>query len=414
MRAGRRVRTLDDANARIRCGLLILLVVGTIACVILANTRIPSLLWLRLGAAVLLSMLLSFAQLRHMALAALVGLAPLSGVAPLLLILPAGTTMSVIGLAWALGLAASLFLGEAVAEANLKGDATERAVVRVLDGNIRLLLAMLATAIAPVLALSLFGSSSELRALTLASACVLGSVSFVLPLGASLLTFDEDFIGRANRAREFRARLLAPLMAVAGRRYGFSVAGIACVLSAIMIFGAKAPQALVTGSFGIALLVTAAVMASSSWAALSDWRRSLAVLMAAGLANLAAIWMFFAKATALTLHAILFLSAANAIGLAIQLLIGVAAASDLSTEDDVVSGSECAIETRSLPAIAAGVAGIAATLVLIPDASVLWATFAVSVAASACSAIVFQPAFAITLEGLWPRKATIAERYRLH
>jgi hypothetical protein len=199
---------------------------------------------------------------------------------------------------------------------------------------------------------------------------------------------------------------------VARPRFGFSVFGIGCVITAIAFFGAKplfVPTA--TGFWPIALVVLLA--AATSFAVLRDWRRCLAVLLSAASAIQIAIWPVARAGAALTSTTAVDSLTVVSIIFVLQLFQAQEASGAIATEDDAVAGFERAIETRAMAVCVAGAVGIAALLPFSGRDLTTWGCCAVGILAGVASAVLFQPAIAITVESLVPRAATIAGRYRL-
>ncbi len=346
--------------------------------------------------------------LRHVGLATLVVSAPLPGVLVLLAILPARDVLVAAG--YCLGLTISILVGETVAASIVAGKTGARAARHMARRNSRLIGAVLAVFLVPALASAwILGGQAWLDA---GAACVLAAVSagvtvWLITAGCE---YGEEFVARANRSHERFARLFAPILPVARPRFGFSVFGIACVTGAIAFFGATH----LVFPFGIWAPIFIALPAIvSSYAVLHDWRRSFAVLLSTTLAAQIGLWSLARMGVAIGPSTQIVLLVAVCIVFALQLFVANEACQAIATEDDVVASSERSIETKAMAVCVAGLAGIAATLPFAWSAPGAWSCFAVAVFGGAVSAIVFQPAIAITIESVLPRAATVAARYRL-
>jgi len=350
--------------------------------------------------------------LRHAGLAALVASAPLPGVSAFLAAVPAPDAPLAARLCLGLGLVVSVLIGETVAASAASGDTGARIPGWVARGNTRLVTAILAVFLVPALVrIGVFGAYffldvAEAGALSVASAAV------VVHLGASYCDFGEEYIARANRARERFARLFAPILPVARPRFGFSVFGIACVMGAMAFFGTR-PLHLGAAISVWAIPLVAAPVAASSYAVLRDWRRCLAVLLSVALAAQAAIWLFARGGLAITSKTQAELLIAVSAIYALQLFDAQEASGAIATEEDAIAGSERAIETGALPVCVAGFVGAAAMLPGGGSDLSTWACCGIAILAGVVCAVLFQPAIAITIESLVPRAATIAARYRL-
>jgi predicted exporter len=155
------------------------------------------------------------------------------------------------------------------------------------------------------------------------------------------------------------------------------------------------------------------LVAVSSHMVLRDWRRSLAVLLSSALAVQVGVWAFAHAGVPVSSATLATLLIVVAIVFALQLSDAQEASGVIATEDDAAAGSERAIETKAMPVCVASVVGIQAMLPFGGGDLPTWDCCAVTIAAAAISAVLFQPAIVITIEGLVPRAATIAARYRL-
>ena len=368
---------------------------------------------LALGAAVAFAYLSATLVLQHRRFAALVALAPLPGV--LLAVCASAQARYLAGLPLAAGWTVALIMAHRLAASSGPTGSADAAKAA------QHFIARFAVSAAGAFLLSgLVGMAGGARGgleIAFASVAAVMSSSAVIAFGSKHLIYGEDFVTATNRLREWQARVVASLLPVAERRFGFSVAGIALVLAATTIAKGTWPGA----APGVALLVVTAALCVPllAFAVLRDWRRSLAVTICTALATLFGIWWALRAGVESSPSVTTVEGWACAIGLLLQLCIGIGigigigAACDPLTEDDAVAASEQAIESRSLPAVVAGSVAIAAAGVSLWHTPFAWLGFAVSVAAAMASAIVFQPAFAIAIEALIPRRGTLSARYRL-
>jgi hypothetical protein len=126
---------------------------------------------------------------------------------------------------------------------------------------------------------------------------VLASASslIIMPIGESVLQFDEAFVAVANRVRERRQRLLEKIAMVAIPRWGMSIAGIAMIFVALAWFGGEPAFSLVhfanaPALFGVSLVLTFALAVPTC----GGWREGFATTIVTGLAGLVALWAFAA------------------------------------------------------------------------------------------------------------------------
>jgi hypothetical protein len=339
---------------------------------------------------------LSLVQLRHAALVALALAAPLPGLLGAMLLLPTdGDTLSL----WLAYLPAFFLAGFFVAETATRaaeGEASETAARNTMTRLAPAALCALAAACAP----ALFLAPGAMFAAMLAGACAL----IVVPLGASLLSFGEDFAARANRLRERRERSLAHLAQATQPRWGWSLSGIAIVLAALGFFGAAPLANRVSLTWLAAIFVSIAAV----FLATRDWRRSLAALLAFVPALFLALWVFarVPPDAAAWRH----LLQALGIGFIPVVLISARAARYARDGEDVAVASMRALERDGAALL---FAAAACALSLVPFHRLQEIPAALGIFLAAPSALVFAPAFGAALENLFPRRAVIAARYRV-
>jgi hypothetical protein len=401
--------TFRESFKRLRRGrpfVLLSLFCFALVCVVVAIGRGGLLACANIAVTCCVAYLLNFFLLRHAGFAALVTAAPAPGVLAFLAVWRAQEIAA--ACAFALGLVVSILSGEAIAASVIENGVSGRFVAKIERGSDCYIAAVLTVLVVPLLVLGCVATGPWLE---IAAAALLTAAStvVVMRLGTPLLDDSEDYIARANRARETFGRLFLPILAVARPRFGFSVFGIACVVTAIATFEmrplwvASTINSWTAGSF-------AAVAMAASYSVLRDWRRSLAIVLSMLPPLLIGLWVISrsrAPATSAT-GSTLFIVAS--IIFSLQLFVARAASRGLQTEDDVIAGSERAIETKSMAVCIAGVITVASTLTVGWGA---WFVCCVVVVAGAISAVLFQPAIAITIESLAPRAATVAARYRI-
>lgn len=117
------------------------------------------------------------------------------------------------------------------------------------------------------------------------------AVSLALGTVAMWLPYSEDFIARANAARERRERLFEHMSGLSETRWSFSVSGIAMVLAAVALFGIRGLHVPVywrgaTGFAGSAVLLAVVFAAIAR-----NWRLALAAILAVMLVALLTSWM---------------------------------------------------------------------------------------------------------------------------
>lgn len=236
------------------------------------------------------------------------------------------------------------------------------------------------------------------------------AAALLVLLGGAFLNFDEDFVARCNRWQEWQARSLSVLLAVARPRFGLSVAGIACVLSAIAFFGEGLRSVALTVWLPLGTGVLAAVLVCHL--VLHDWRRSVACLLS--LIPVMLISFLPPNSGPSSAGAIPFaaLSAITA-SVIFQLVMLVKPAKAIQTSDELSVALESAIETRAVVVCAACAAGFLSSLALLWKHAGATLCFDVTVLAGAVSAILVQPAITVAIDHLMPRSGTLQTRYRV-
>ncbi len=136
-------------------------------------------------------------------------------------------------------------------------------------------------ALVGIVALALaFAASSAVRPAGIATFEALLAVfaaAWAAIWAAALFAYTEQFIGRANRAREWRSRQGARLSFVSETRWALSITGIAAIFAALAVFGAKNVQ-FHTALGSLADAAIAIVLAFAAFlASARDWRMAVAM-----------------------------------------------------------------------------------------------------------------------------------------
>ncbi len=358
----------------------------------------------------------AYLHLRHLGLSAVIVLAPIPGLAAAA-VLAAGLSQPIAEAlvpAWLYGFAAAFLLADDFI-LNLLGGAPPRAAARAaFVARWRALLAM--TAIAGTACLLPMLATGEYRHGGLTALALLGAgLGIGLMIAPGLLTYDESFVARSNRARERWQRPFDVLIAVARPRWGFSVSGIALVFAVMAAFGAR-PLVLDPALRGhvleIAGLIGVIGIAATALA-IRDWRASLACLLAVGLVGAIGLWGAAHLGAPFGPEQVRTYGLVLAVAALPLLAAGVAAGGFGRGGDDATLAA-----ARTLVRLAPGLFFLSAGL---GTGLLLWATtaggMALALAAMAgfggAGALLFQPAFAIVIETLLPRASTRAARYRL-
>jgi hypothetical protein len=375
-------------------------------CAFLAHARQPLSTFAEIACACALSLLLAWFLLRNVVFAAVVACGPLPGV--FILLAAISVQAAPVGYALALGLVVAVLIGGRLCAAKTSDDGA-RVARSAARANTQLVVIVVVAFLVPACVAAAHAMpNSAVECCAAAGTLAVVSTGIVVQLGASLPFGGEDYVARANRSREWFARVFAPILPVARPRFGISVFGIACVICAIAFFG----RAHLTGSIGLWRIGVFFLLAmASSFAVLRDWRRSLAVLLATAWALQMGIWSVVRTNLAMAPAPLAACLIALVIVFVLQLFVAQDCCGDILTEDDAVAASERAMESRAMTVSVAALTGLAAVLPF--DRSAVALCFSVTLAAGAVAAVLFQPAIAIAIESLVPRAATIAARYRL-
>lgn len=254
---------------------------GIATAVATALAWFQSIVWIDVAALALGAVLagaIAFWQTRHAALAAVTALAPLPGLlwaAPL----SSGTPFGLIpGLGYGFGFAlAALYAAHVLGR-----------VLRVGTRETPWFAAGVALAVAAMLIPVWFDGlhrEAAVQAVCDAFGASL-SVLLLLPISLPLLAFDEEFVARANRARERRGRLYEWLGGATVPRWGLSFTGIALVFVALGWFDSEAVLQSGWWRYG----VTAVLVCGALGVFAGGWREGLALGLVLTVVCLLAQW----------------------------------------------------------------------------------------------------------------------------
>ncbi len=229
-----------------------------------------------------------YVQLRSWPLAAMAWLAPLGALACCLLA-PGAQVVAL--------LAAALF---AMTCAFALGDGFVRGVCAGIEPRAAVPRAALDTAAAAVPVVAAYGLSFVADGIATGGlgAWSLAPAAFLLAAAAvwaavwlsTLFPYTEEFVARANLARERRERAFSHLAFATETRWALSICGIAMVLATVAAFGLRGSQPVWTGHDAVPLAVFGAGLCAAFVFVARDWRVGLSAAMAVAFAGLLLLW----------------------------------------------------------------------------------------------------------------------------
>jgi hypothetical protein len=233
--------------------------------------------------------ILAYALLRHVYLAALTVAAPLC-VMVVFLALPQAWKSGIVVLGLFIAPICVLFVNDRASRSICMGVPPRDAVISALRE--------IAAAILPIAAaylgalLVLVPGPSDARAANAVTIAVVFAVSLALGAAAMWFNYPEDFVGRANAARERRERLFERPVGLSETRWSLSVSGIALVLAAVALFGLRSLHAEMDWRAGTGFAGSTALLAAAFVAITRNWRLTLAATLAIVFVALLVLWMY--------------------------------------------------------------------------------------------------------------------------
>ncbi|MGH6872678.1 MAG: hypothetical protein ACREHE_14345 [Rhizomicrobium sp.] len=340
--------------------------------------------------------------LRSAGLSAAALLSPLAGLLLAVFIcdwqFPAALDAHAIAFGWISGFAATAILASRIAARVAAGEAPKAAATATMA---ELSLPLLAALVFALAIQSLDVSGVAARVTLLASTGAALSAILGAPLAASLGRPGETFVARFNRAGERRRRRIAILDHATQSRWAASLCGIALVLSVLGVFGVSElpwPRA------SLIWLVLPAVGMLIALAAMRDWRYAVAALLALVPVALLSLWIAGHRAAPF---------AALGIGAMAGYLVACTAADFVRRGDDAATAFVRVLGRLGPAILCALLTAALAMAAFAPFAPMTALGDFATLILGALGALAFTPAFAVSVEGLFPRRATIEARYRL-
>lgn len=378
---------------------------GTAAAYALSQTLIFTNVLL-LSASAVAALVVAYALLRHWGFAALSVLAPLPGLIWAAPIASGSDFGSVPFLAYGLGLTFAVFYSEYRLSRFLHPEPEWNGGKTSLWGAGPLLPTLAAGGLVAIIALAWFrGGASQDAAWQVAgdSGLALATVLLLLPLGLSLLHFDEAFVARANRALEQRERWLEGLTFAAIPRWGLSITGITVILIVLGWYGARG---VLQGEMLLRSLAIVMVVIVGGFVG-GGWREGLALGGAVGAACLLTLWASVIASGGDGGGVVVLQSGGLT---AVISLWGLWRARHFREGHETARAARERVLADSGSAVIAVVASAGALLpLLLVHSSAVVALLGVGFAGLA--GVLLVPALATGLEALAPRRATVEQLY---
>jgi hypothetical protein len=231
------------------------------------------------------------------------------------------------------------------------------------------------------------------------------AVAFALPLvlGVAAMWFDypEDFIARANLARERRERSFERPAGLAETRWSLSVTGIAVVIGAVALLAIRGLHAEIDWHAGARFGCSVALLAGAFAAITRNWRLTLAAVPAVALVALLVLWMYARIDPQSLARFDLWL---NLMPVLVAMSVLVLQLSRHINRDETPASAVALSLREQGPATTAAFAVIAAVAVIeLVLFKQLWLVDCMPVLAGAAAALLFFPAFGNVIYWLLPR-----------
>jgi hypothetical protein len=215
--------------------------------------------------------------------------------------------------------------------------------------------------------------------------------------------FSEQFIARANAAREWRERMLEQFFPAMQPRWAFSVTGIAMVLGAVAAFGIRDAHVYWSARVAVCIPVSVVFIFAGLCAVARNWRVAMALALTTVFNGTLLFWALMRHdpySDPFTTGAMLMVSSVPLGLIAVRLRLYLREGDDIAAALAVAIGDEGAIAAAM--GVIAGVAGLlaVASFAMLSPALV----FAVS---STFAALLLFPALAVALYTLVPRYRTV-------
>jgi hypothetical protein len=225
---------------------------------------------------------------------------------------------------------------------------------------------------------------------------------------AAWLAYSEQFIARANQARERRERWIEHLLFITETRWSLSITGVALIFFALSAFGMRplrvlADPWLVERLVGLAIFVFAGAISITR-----DWRLGMALTLTLALLAALGFWAYARGAVPMMRGDLLILSILLATAAVPLAMLASSVSAYLRGGDDAASALSRGLQDEGANAVIAAVLSIIPWCVVALAGGAMRFPLAISIA-SLFSALLIFPAIASTIYTLLPRYRTVDE-----
>lgn len=373
---------------------------------------------LKLVAMVLIVVNVAYFQFRSLAVALGIASGPLPGLALAYWLSASGLVSRLplicLPFAYVLGFVAALTIADRYTRRVAEGRSTEFAAVEAWRCEALAAGSILAMSVLLPCLLALSGAQGlgmQPLAIGAVNGITISIAILVVPMASSFVSGGENFIALTNRNREAWMRVIDRVSAVLTPRWSWSVSGIVVVFAVLGAFGSATfavspdfrPVVLRFGAASALAVLISAMLAARSW------RRAVAAAIA--LATCVALCVWGLARTEQTLDAQLMEIVGDlaAVFFASIMLCAIAP----GATDEASRTSFDTVLEKGAVTILASIGGAALLVPWFADLGADAFALLLSIVFVAPAAILFQTAVSAVLEALFPRRRSMAERYKL-
>jgi hypothetical protein len=225
---------------------------------------------------------------------------------------------------------------------------------------------------------------------------------------AAWFSYPEQFIARANQARELRERWMEHWLFITETRWSLSITGVALIFAALSAFGTRplhvqADPWLAERLAGLAIFVFAGAISITR-----DWRLGMALTLTLALLAALGFWAYARGAVPMMRGDLLILSILLATAAVPLAMLASSVSAYLRGGDDAASALSRGLQDEGADAVIAAVLSIIPWCVVALAGGAMRFPLAISIASLFAALLIF-PAIAHTLYTLLPRYRTVDE-----